>query len=83
MSGITIERVRYGQGQRENVLVLRMPDVSGIPTGRVRYYYRTCPVWPGTETKCYVLVIPDVSGIQPDVSGITGTRTLIELQLSL
>ena len=30
MSGITIERVRYGQGQRENVSVLRIPDVSGI-----------------------------------------------------
>ena len=53
------------------------------PIGRVRYYYRTCPVWPGTETKCSVLVIPDVSGIQPDVSGVAWTRTLIVLQLSI
>ena len=53
------------------------------PIGRVQYYYQTCPIWPGTETKCSVLVILDMSGIQPDVSGITGTRTHFELQLSL
>ena len=41
MSGITIERVRYGQGQRENVSILCIPDVSGIPTGRVWYCMRT------------------------------------------
>ena len=37
VSGIPTGRVRYGQGQRENVSVLRIPDVSSISTGRVRY----------------------------------------------
>ena len=35
MSGITIGRVRYGQGQKVSASVLCIPDVSGIPTGRV------------------------------------------------
>jgi len=50
--------------------------VSGITIGRVRYGQ-------GQKVSVSVLCIPDVSGIQPDVSGITGTRTQIKLQLSL
>ena len=37
VSGISIGRVRYGQGQKVSVSVLCIPDVSGMPTGRVRY----------------------------------------------
>ena len=46
------------------------------PIGRVRYGR-------GQKESVFVLRIPDVSGILPDVSGIAGTRTLIGLQLSL
>ena len=52
------------------------------PIGRIRYYFRTCPVWPETVSVS-VLSIPDVSGTLPDMSGIAWTRTLIVLQLSI
>ena len=54
----------------------RINYLCPAPTEHVWYGQGQKPVVP-------VLCIPDVSGILPDVSGITWTRTLIVLQLSI
>ena len=45
-----IRRVRYGRGQKESVSILRIPAVSGIPTGRVRYCRNQNTNWIATES---------------------------------
>ena len=54
------------------------------PIGRVRYYYRMCPVWLGIDREVLLFRTCRTCPVYiPDVSGIAGIRTPIRLRLSL